>query len=440
MYTILSKLNKIPKNRIALQTNVQKYSYDDLLDIAKKNKQALDFLLNKAVVINGISRLEFALLLILLDGVASKILFLPSDIDSGLYKQFYNEVNVQYEVAMSKGVLTYKHISSDVQNTGKPTQWIIPTSGTTDIPKLISHTFESLTKSTKFDINIGENFRWGLVFDIYRFSGIQVFLQSILSGSKLIITELDQDMSELLNTLIAANCNALSATPSFWRKVLMSKTSERLKLSRITLGGEIADQSILNALSTKFPNAKISHIYASTEVGVGFSVTDKKAGFPISCIEEGLDDLKMKIDSDGLLWISPKIKKQKYVNNSDMYDTDGYVNTGDVVEYKGERVMFKGRNSGAINVGGNKVQPEEIENILTSCPLVDAAYVYAKNNSMMGSLVCADLVLSEIIDKKEAKKAILRYCRENLESFKVPALIKFVNELETTQSGKLKRN
>ena len=59
---------------------------------------------------------------------------------------------------------------------------------------------------------------------------------------------------------------------------------------------------------------------------------------------------------------------------------------------------------------------------------------------MMGALVCADIVLRDKkTDRKEAKSEILKYCRENLEGYKVPAIIKFVDTLMTTQSGKLKR-
>ena len=123
-----------------------------------------------------------------------------------------------------------------------------------------------------------------------------------------------------------------------------------------------------------------------------------------------------------------------------MYDDDGYINTGDLVELKDGRIYFLGRDSGAINVGGNKVQPEEVEATLLASGLLSAAYVYAMKNPMLGSLVCADVVLNNTaLDKKEAKSQLLRFCRENLEGFKVPALVKFVKELKTTQSGKLKR-
>ncbi|HIP12040.1 MAG TPA: long-chain fatty acid--CoA ligase [Arcobacter sp.] len=443
MTNIQESIQAVPASRVALSDTIEIYTYGELLALKEKNKETIDFLSNTSVVINGRARIEFALILSLLDGCTKKILFLPLDIDKSLHKQYYNEAQVHYEIYMDGTELKYTHVAQD-KNTSKEgvsyTQWIIPTSGTTSIPKLVSHTFSSLTRTAKTDVTLGEKYRWGLVFDIYRFSGIQVLLQSLLSGSTLVITDSTQSMSEILSQLVDKKCNALSATPSFWRKVLMTKESDNLNFERITLGGEISDNNILKALKQKFPNAKIIHIYASTEVGVGFSVTDGEEGFPVSFLEGGLCDIKMKVDDENLLWIAPTVKNQKYLSKNDMYDKEGYINTGDLVEIKNDRVYFLGRDSGAINVGGNKVQPEEVESALLNSGLLSAAYVYALKNAMMGSLVCANVVLSEEnFDKKEAKFLILKYCRGHLEGFKVPAIIKFVKTLETTQSGKLKR-
>ena len=433
----------IPSSRIAFVNESNQYTYAALQELQQENLTTLEELRGSSIVINGRERLEFALLLSILDSHVEKILFLPQDIEKNIHGKYYQEADIHYEVYLEKDILKY-HVIDTYENQATQseyqTEWIIPTSGTTNIPKLVSHSFKSLTKSTKINIALGEAYNWGLVFDIYRFSGIQVFLQSIIAGSKLIITNPTQNMSQILTLLAEKECNALSATPSFWRKVLMTKEASLLQLQRITLGGEISDDNILQALKHKYPEAKISHIYASTEVGVGFSVTDGQAGFPQAYLSDAIDSIKMKIDKDGLLWIAPKNKGQKYLSHDKMYDDDGYINTGDLVEEKNDRVYFLGRDSGAINVGGNKVQPEEVETKLLSTGLLSAAYVYAMKNPMMGSLVCANVVLrNENADKKEVKTQILKHCRENMEGFKVPAIIKFVKELQTTQSGKLKR-
>lgn len=443
MSTLKSRLLGIPVDRDCLITNDILIKYGDLHNIIELNKSTINKLYSSNVVINARSRFEFAKLLILLDGEVNNILFLPQDIDKSLHDRYYSEANINYEVYLEEDILKYNIVSEFIDSKNiEETNWIIPTSGTTSIPKLVAHTFNSLTRTTKSNIELGNKYRWGLVFDIYRFSGIQVFLQAMLSGSALIISESNMTISETVNSLVSNKCNALSGTASFWRKILMSKESNGLNLDVITLGGEIADENILQALKIKFPNAKIIHIYASTEAGVGFSVHDGYAGFPLDYLQNGINGVSLKISNKSTLMLKSEKQIQKYLgDNNKLYENDGFIDTGDIVEIKNDRVYFLGRDSGSINVGGNKVQPEEVEQVLLGSGLIYSAYVYPKRNPMMGNIVCADVVLKDkTADSQAIKLELLKYCREKLENFKVPAILKFVDELEITQSGKLKRN
>ena len=54
----------------------------------------------------------------------------------------------------------------------------------------------------------------------------------------------------------------------------MSPEAGAIAPSYIRLSGEIADQGILNALRSFYPQATIAHAFASTEAGVGFEVHD----------------------------------------------------------------------------------------------------------------------------------------------------------------------
>lgn len=446
--TLQSLTNKLPDDRTAfifssgihirhgfLRSQVELYRA-----IINKSK-------GKKVVIYGRSRQEFALLLYLLDGTASDILFLPTDINEELYQKYIEQVQVDYAAEYSDkngitliAVNTNNTVANDELAETVSTNWIIPTSGTTNVPKLVAHKLDGLTRTIKSDSDLGKKFTWGLVYDIYRFAGIQVYLQALLGGSALSIPASDMSVSSMLSFFAKSKCNTISATPSFWRKALMSPSTRELKLINITLGGEIADTQVLKSLRYQFPWAKIRHIYASTEAGVGFSVNDGQAGFPVSYINSDESGVSLKIDDSGQLCIRPSKISQHYMSGMAMHNQDGYINTGDLVEIKNDRVIFLGRDSGAINVGGSKVQPEEVEQCILDTGLVSQVVVYAKNSSMLGSLVCANVVLCNLdTDKKIVKREILSQCKRSLEAYKVPAIIKFVDEIETTQSGKIKR-
>lgn len=440
---ILEYISNIPSDRVVFISENEIFLYSDIVRLFIKNKEIINTLNESSIVINSRSKLEFCKLLSILDGNVKRILFLPEDIDKNLLEKYYKESNVNFEVYLDNNLLKINIIDECINESLKNiknTQWIIPTSGTTNIPKLIAHTFESLSKTTKRNIDLGQKYIWGLTFDIYRFSGIQVFLQVIFSGSSIIIPNSFHSMDEIIKLFVKNSCNILSATPSFWRKILMTNESDKLNIKSATLGGEISDQSILTALRNKFKNIKITHIYASTELGVGFSVNDELEGFPYSYIEEGVGNIKMRIDENSLLWINPGKTEQEYISKDSMYEKDGFINTGDLVKFENNRVFFLGRESGSINVGGNKVLPEEVESKLLASELISSAIVYSKKSPIIGSLVCADVVAKDKNqDENKLKTEIMNYCRKNLENFKIPAILKIVDNLEITHSGKIKR-
>ncbi|NQY54202.1 MAG: acyl--CoA ligase [Campylobacteraceae bacterium] len=436
-------IKDVPKSRIAFSSSSEKITYQNIFDIYESNKEKIKVLKNKCVIINAVENDDFAVLLTLLDGNVKKIVFIPKDINKETLNKFIEDTNASYTVSLDNQNIVINKLNSvdkdflEIQET----KWILATSGTTNIPKLVEHTFLTLSKSSQKVIQNDLSYIWALTFDIYRFSGIQVFLQSILSGCTLVIPTNNLTISETIDLYITNKCNTISATPSFYRKALMSKSFFNINLTTITLGGEISDQSIINSLSKKFPVAKIRHIYASTEVGVGFCVSDKKEGFPLSYIENGINNSFLKIDDNGILWIKPQESNQHYINSNKMYDKDGYIETGDLVKVINDRVFFKGRNSSTINVGGNKVQAEEIEFFLLSLSYIQEAYVFAKKSPIMGSIVYAHVVLNnKDKDKTDIKKKIFEFCNKNLEKFKIPAIIKIVDSLELTQNGKIKRN
>jgi acyl-CoA synthetase (AMP-forming)/AMP-acid ligase II len=152
---------------------------------------------------------------------------------------------------------------------------------------------------------------------------------------------------------------------------------------------------------------------------------------------------------EGSLRIRSARNAARYVGEDDstLTDGEGFVDTGDMVERRGDRYYFLGRRSGLINVGGLKVYPEEVEAAINRHPAVRMSMVRSRRSSITGSLVAADIVLKGEPDSSGAggervdfRREILQICHARLAPHKIPATIRFVPALEIAAAGKLARH
>lgn len=393
---------------------------------------------------------SFALGMLAAEGCCESVLLVPSSWDQALLDRYRLLAGVELLVTDRADLVAPKMLRLGVgfersvrgsTASRVETRWIIPTSGTTGQPKLVEHRLATLARTVRTDSFKGRELVWGLVYEPARFAGLQVFLQAMLGGSRLVFVRREAGIETLVGDLAAAGCNALSATPTLWRRILMAPTGVALSLKLVTLGGEIADQAILSALAARFPAAKVVHIYASTEAGVGFSVGDGRAGFPADYLRQAPGGTELKVERDGLLWMRPALKGQRYLGGLDaLMAEDGWINTGDHVRRVGDRVLFLGRANGTINVGGNKVFPEEVEDCIRAVRGVRHVGVRARSNPLVGSLVEALVLPESGADRAVLKSAIVQSCRGSLAPYKVPAVVTWVDEVAMTAAGKLMRS
>lgn len=390
--------------------------------------------------------------LAVLDGVAEAILFLSPFVDPAIAARLATEAGCSAVISEMPDALraedpalpVYSALSVAPSKPGtaptETTRWLMTTSGTTGEPKIVGHTLASLTRTTKIDLERAKEQRWGMIYDFTRFAGLQVFLQSVLSGARLIVPNYHDPLERKIALFAENGCTHLSGTPTLWRKILMMPDAGDLKLQQITLGGEIADGRVLTAAASAFPQARVVHIFASTEAGVGFSVSDRKPGFPASYLQTPPAGIEIKID-DGRLFVRNSHVSPRYLNSSlEFANKDGWVDTGDAVNIVDDRVLFLGRVSGTINVGGDKVHPEEVERAILSHPLIASVVVSGKSNPIVGQLVVADVVLNDpLANPKEARADLAAYLAKTLERHKVPALIRIVQDIKENAAGKIMR-
>ena len=332
------------------------------------------------------------------------------------------------------------------RHASEATEWILLTSGTTGVPKLVVHSFESLAGALPRQPPSTKPMVWSTFYDIRRYGGLQIYLRAVLSGSPLVLSSAGEPTREFLARAGALGVTHISGTPSHWRRALMSGETALIAPEYVRLSGEVADQTVLDNLRAAYPQARVAHAFASTEAGVAFDVNDGLAGFPETLIGNSSSGIDLKVQ-DGTLWIRSRRNAARYLGDAPapIIGADGYVDTGDLVELANGRFYFRGRRGGVINVGGLKVFPEEVESVLNADPRVRMSLVKARRNPLTGSLVVAEVVLTDGASFADAgsadliKSELLNACRRTLAAHKVPAQLRFVPALELSVAGKLVR-
>lgn len=255
------------------------------------------------------------------------------------------------------------------------------TSGTTGRPKPMLQSRRSLLADK---IGDGADARWLLTFEAGSHAGLQIIATVFATGGTLYAAP-DSSVAELWDLALAHKVTHVSATPTFWRSVLMLDAPwPALRVA--TVGGEVVDASLLKALGDKAPTAHLRHIYATTEFGLLATVSDGRAGLPLRAV----DGRRLKVVQGELYAI-----------------TDGApegLPTGDLVERVNDRWMFIGRKDATVNVGGVKVQPETVETLLRSVQGVGDAWVHAVANPITGQILVADIVTTA--DEAPVRSAI----------------------------------
>lgn len=398
------------------------------------------------VLIRTKGQMEAVIAVLALDGTARRILLCPPDVSDEHIPQLMRDGEADCILSDADIDLATDLSSQDVTPPSRHinTEWVLFTSGTSGVPKLVLHNLASLTAPLGDGPAI-DGAVWSTFYDIRRYGGLQILLRAFCCGGSLVLSESDEPVSVFLDRLADANVTRISGTPTHWRRVLMSGAAARIAPNVVRLSGEMAGQDILDRLRATYPLAAVEHVFASTEAGVAFGVADGRAGFPMAVLNASPARPAVCVD-DGVLRIRSRAAASRYLGETapKLLDTDGFVTTGDIVERLDDRYVFVGRQNGVVNVGGFKVHPEEVEAVINRHPAVAMCRVWSRPNAVVGTLIAADIVLAAGKDGTSRdfsgiKKEIMAECRARLAAHKVPVHISEVTEILMTSGGKIGR-
>lgn len=335
--------------------------------------------------------------------------------------------------------LSERHIPSanallaSFRGTGRP-GLILFSSGTTGAPKAILHDFE----------RVAEKFRKQrapvvaipfLMLD--HFGGINTIL-AILASLGTVVTIKTRSIASVCEAIARHSVELLPATPSFLTMLLASnlhRTHDLRSLKRITYGTEVMPQATLTRLRTAFPDVELQQTYGLSEVGVLRTSSRADGSLWMRAGGEGFETKVV----DNILWIRSEFSMVGYLNAANAFDETGWFNTQDQVEVDGEYIRILGRVTDIINVGGQKVYPAEVEDVILGLENVLDAVVCAEKHSLLGQIVVARVVLTSPEPVSELKRRIRAACMARLASFKVPSKVEAVHEVPYSKRHKKSR-
>ncbi|MEK4711615.1 ANL family adenylate-forming protein [Sporosarcina sp. FSL K6-5500] len=353
-------------------------------------------------------------------------------LDGDFSEEELRELNIDIrdltKVHTIENQLTFQNIDKVISRINEVENWRLTlyTSGTTGKPKKVSHSFSMLARNVKKHEKFGCDV-WAFAFNPTHMAGLQVFLQALLNQNTIVYV-FGQALKKLPKLIDSYQVTSISATPTFYRNAMpYLQTGVYPSVKQVTFGGEKYDSSLEAKIQRVFKNAKINNIYASTEAGSLF--TAQGGIFNIKQEHQNL----IKITKRNELYVHHSLLG----NSSSFLLEDEWFNTGDLVEVIDDsHFKFVSRQSDMINIGGYKVNPLEVEKVLIQVPGIKDILVKGKKNSVTGEIVIADVIKDEEVDDKELKKLIKQFASAQLQEWKVPRIIKFVDELPMTRTGK----
>ncbi len=314
---------------------------------------------------------------------------------------------------------------------------VLFSSGSSGTPKAAVHDFVPLLEKFKPSGKAIRALNF-LLFD--HWGGLNTMFH-ILSSGGTIVTTADRNPEAICRLIEKHKIELLPTTPTLINLILLSGAYNKYDLQSlkvISYGAEPMPRETLSKLNEIFPNLKLKQTYGLIEVGVLHARSEKN------------DSLWVKLDGkgfqtrvrDNILQIKTPSSMLGYINAKSPFTEDGWFITGDRVEVKGDYYKILGRESELINIGGEKIYPQEIENVILGIEGVKDVIVYAQQNNLVGNLICAIVQTNkkEGPNKPQFRSLIKQKCKDSLDRLFMPVKVDFTGDSLASARQKKQRS
>lgn len=312
---------------------------------------------------------------------------------------------------------------------------VLFTSGSTGDPKAAVQDLDTLRLRYTDQRRVGKMLAF---MQIDHIGGINTLLYVLTHGGTLVVpkTRSPEDVAQIIER---HRIEVLPVSPTFLNLLLISGVFSKYDLSslrRVTYGSEPMPESLLKRLGEVLSGVEFLQTYGTTEMGI------------LKSKSESNDSLWMKVGGEGYetkivdnrLWIRSQTAMLGYLNAPSPFDAEGFMDTGDEVQLRGEWLKILGRKSEFINVGGTKVSPTEVESVLQEMSQVCEASVNGMPHPLMGQVVRATVRLNGDANLATFKSAMRTYCEGRLPAEAIPVKVTLTDQPLVTERFKRARD
>ncbi|HLP17700.1 MAG TPA: AMP-binding protein [Bacteroidota bacterium] len=340
---------------------------------------------------------------------------------------------------------------------------IIYTSGSTGQPKGVTHLHRTINSVVDVVAEYLEHTENDVILGLLPLSSSYGLLQVLVTfktGGRIVLERGFGYPYEIIQRLKDERVTGFAGAPTVYAIMLKLEGLEREDFSHLrylTNAAAALPAAFIPQLRKIFPQAKIYLMHGLTEcLRTTFLPPDEidikptSVGSGMKNVELWLEDAsgnRVPQGQVGEMMVRGSNIMQGYWNDPEStakvlkpgrYPWERVLRTRDLfVEDEDGDFHFVAREDELIKSRGEKVSPVEVEDVLYRLDAVQETRVIGVPDGVLGQAIRAEIVLKE--NRTLTAQEVKAHCRKNIEDFKVPHHIEFVDSLPKTQGGKIKR-
>jgi len=389
----------------------------------------------------------------------TKIAFIASSMKDDprwkLIEEVYTEIP---EVGKGRNGFKLNLFDEDVFD-GDRLAEIIFTSGSTGEPKGVMITHNNIIANSDsiihyLDLTADDVIH--IVLPFYYCYGLSLLHTHLRVAGSMVFNNNFMFLGAVINDLKNYKCTGFAGVPSHFQVLLRKsksfKTDHFPDLRYVTQAGGKLHKVFIQEFMDNQPDIKFWVMYGQTEATARLSylpperLTDK-----LGSLGKAIPGVQLElVDESGKPVLKPGVVGELVARGDNIMKgylgdeegtaaalKDGWLQTGDLA-YMDEDGFFyhTARRKEIIKVGGRRISPKEIEEVIVTIPGVVDCSISAIFDEILGEALKAEVVVADLNDPAMQESAFKKLCGEKLAAEKVPQVFEFSSRMKVAATGK----